>query len=170
MGKWLAKFSGDIPESRTAIADIVPTLPALSALAVPHLEVSAKISPSPQAEKPTPPMKPGWLVVYRNHEWVLCGGCDDRQHGTVQECRWRMGAWTVHLTDGQWLPLASIRSVGKTDGEGKLVAAWTVREHGYDGTKEERSPVVGEAISSVRTCEEALPVTKIPMGGLKKNQ
>lgn len=145
MGKWLAKFSADIPESRTAIADIVPTLPALSALSVRHLEVSAKITPSPQAVKPTPPLLPGWLVAYRNRQGGLCGGCDDRQHGTVQECRWSGTAWTVHLTDGQQLLLVNIRSVGKTNGEGKLVAAWTVRECGYDGMKGEPSSPWGKS-------------------------
>lgn len=99
----------------------------------------------PQAEtvtkkaSPSPPLLPGWLVAYRDRQGVLCGGCDDRQHGTVQECRWSGAAWTVHLTDRQQLPLANIRSVGKTNGEGKLVAAWTVRECGYDGMKGEPS-------------------------------
>jgi hypothetical protein len=82
---------------------------------------------------PIPPLQPGWLVVYRDRHGVPCGGCDDRRHGTIQECQWEGAAWTVHLTDGQRLPLAGIRSVSKTDGEGKIVAAWTVREHGYDG-------------------------------------
>lgn len=80
-------------------------------------------------------LHPGWLVVYRNRAGVLCGGGDDRPHGTVEDCQWSGVAWTVHLTDGHRLPLASIRSVGKTDGEGTLLAAWTVREHGYDGAR-----------------------------------
>lgn len=82
---------------------------------------------------PTPPLQSGWRIVYRDHQWKLAGGHDDPDHGTVKACHWIAGAWTVHLTDGQRLPLAVIRSVGKTDGEGKLVGAWTVREHGYDG-------------------------------------
>ena len=56
-------------------------------------------------------------------------------NGTVHECQWDGMAWTVPLTDGQRLPLTRIRSVGKTDGEGKVVAAWSVRKHGYDGMK-----------------------------------
>lgn len=88
---------------------------------------------------PALPLAPGWLVAYRDRHGVLCGGCDDRPHGTVQECRWGGVSWTVHLTDGQRLPLVNIRSVGKTNGEGKLVAAWTVRECGYDGMKGEPS-------------------------------
>ena len=47
MGKWLAKYSADIPGSRTAIADIVPILPALSALSVPHLAIPAKTATTP---------------------------------------------------------------------------------------------------------------------------
>jgi hypothetical protein len=31
------------------------------------------------------------------------------------------------------MPLSQVRSVGQTDEAGQIVAAWTVREHGYDG-------------------------------------
>ena len=77
---------------------------------------------------PEEPLQPGWVVSYRDQRGALCGGCDDGQHGTVDACRWTAGAWTVHLTDGQRLPLTIIRGVTTPDG-----AAWTVREHGYDG-------------------------------------
>ena len=82
---------------------------------------------------PVSPLQPGWLVVYRDRAGTLCGGCDERQHGTVQGCRWDGSAWTVTLTDGQMLPLRAILSVGKTDAAGRVVAAWTARTHGYDG-------------------------------------
>jgi len=58
----------------------------------------------------------------------LAWSCDDWQHGTVAKCRWSAGAFTVHLTDGQRLPLSIIRGVTKPDG-----SAWTVQQHGYDG-------------------------------------
>ena len=134
MGRWLKEFLAHTPPS---LPDIPDTLPTVSGLGVPDIEVSAKITPPDPAEEPTPPLRPGWLVVYRDQRGALCGGCDDRQHGTVKECRWAGVAWTVHLTDGQQLPLTSIRSVGKTDGEGRLVAAWSVRAHGYDGVLNE---------------------------------
>jgi hypothetical protein len=86
---------------------------------------------------PLTPLQPGWLVVYRDRRGALCGGCDDRTHGTVDACMWQDSAWMVLLTDGQHLPIASIRSVGSTNAEGHLIAAWTVREHGYDGRREE---------------------------------
>lgn len=86
-----------------------------------------------EVASPTPPLHPGWLVVYRDRRGVLCGGCVDRPHGTVEACRWEGNGWTVHLTDGQRLPLSLIRSVGQTDDAGQIVAAWTVREHGADG-------------------------------------
>lgn len=82
---------------------------------------------------PEPPIQAGWLVVYRDRNGNLCGGCDDRTHGTVKVCRWIEQGWVVMLTDGQQLPLTAIRSVGSINAEGKLYAAWTVREHGYDG-------------------------------------
>lgn len=127
MGKWLDKFSADIQESPPDIPDI---LPSVSGLSGPDLEASAKNIPT----HPPPPLHPGWLVTYRDRRGVLCGGCVDRPHGTVQACRWEGNGWTVHLTDGQRLPLAMIRSVGQTDGAGQIVAAWTVRDHGLDGT------------------------------------
>ena len=65
--------------------------------------------------------------------WKLAGGSDDPDHGTVDVCRWEGGAWTVHLTDGQQIPLSRIRSVGAVDWKGRCYGAWTVREHGYDG-------------------------------------
>ena len=85
-----------------------------------------------EVASPTPPLHPGWLVVYRDRRGVLCGGCDDRAHGTVHACRWNEHTWTVWLTDGQQLPLSMVRSVGQTE-DGHLVAAWTVWPHGYDG-------------------------------------
>jgi hypothetical protein len=80
-----------------------------------------------------PPVLPGWLVVYRGKDGTLQGGADDPAHGTVQRCWWDGTGWTVHLDDGQRLPLWMVRSVRKTDREGRVIAAWTVREHGFDG-------------------------------------
>jgi|CXWL01.1.fsa_nt_gi hypothetical protein len=132
MGKWLAKFSAYIPESRTDKADTVGEMGTMSGMSVRVIGVSAKITPSDE----NPPLQPGWLVVYRDRQGVLCGGCDDRQRGTVDDCQWEEKGWTVHLMDGQRLPLSIIRSVGQTDDVGRIVAAWTVREHGYDGRRE----------------------------------
>lgn len=89
---------------------------------------SESISP-----KPLPPILPGWLVTYRDESGKLSGGVEDPDHGTVQECRWDFGRWTVYLTDGQRLPLSRIRGVGKTDEAGQILAAWTTKEHGLDG-------------------------------------
>lgn len=79
-------------------------------------------------DPPTEPLQPGWLVTYRDRAGRLAGGCDDRERGTVEKCRWDGHGWTVHLTDGQRLPLSIIRGVTKPDG-----TAWTTREHGHDG-------------------------------------
>lgn len=87
-----------------------------------------------QGGDPIAPILPGWLVAYRDQAGRLCGGVEDRIHGTVRECQWNGSSWTLYLTDGQWLPLAFVRSVGKTNTAGRVVAAWTVREHGFTGT------------------------------------
>lgn len=86
-----------------------------------------------ETDGPTPPLQPGWFVAYRNQGGTLCGGCDERDAGTVQECQWDGRAWMAVLTNGDTLALSRIVSVGKTDAEGRVVAAWTVRQHGYDG-------------------------------------
>lgn len=90
-------------------------------------------------KEPLAPILPGWLVTYRDKAGQLNGGSVDREHGTVQECRWNAGRWTVCLTDGQQMSLSLIRAVGQTDVEGRICAAWTVREHGYDGNGPARS-------------------------------
>jgi hypothetical protein len=77
---------------------------------------------------PFPPLLPGWFVVYRGPDGRLCGGADDREHGTVQDCPWDGRAFTtVLLTNGHLLPLRAITNVRAGD------TAWNVREHGYDG-------------------------------------
>ena len=148
--KVACRLPGELPMSTTAVghcshcAAVVnrhwpsclvchAALPALS------LEIGTPASVVPtQAQEATteaaaPPLRPGWRVVYRDQQWVLCGGCNDRQHGTVAECQWVAGAWTVTLTDGQTMPLSRVRSVGAVDHKGCLLEAWTVKEHGYDG-------------------------------------
>lgn len=84
-------------------------------------------------QEPLAPILPGWLVTYRNRQGHLCGGAEDREHGTVRECRWDAAHWMLCLTDGQQMPLSFIRAVGQTDVNGRICTAWTVREHGYDG-------------------------------------
>lgn len=85
---------------------------------------------------PDPPIEPlqlNWLVAYRDRSGTLRGGSDDRLNGTVQECRWIGGRWSVQLVNGETIPLSIVSSVATIDGDGRVLAAWTVREHGYDG-------------------------------------
>jgi hypothetical protein len=95
--------------------------------------------PAKVVNSPFPPLQPNWLVVYHDRR-VLRGGCDDREHGTVQYCEWDGTAWTVCLTDGQRLPLHAVRSVAQTNDRGEVVAAWTVREHGFSTLRNELEP------------------------------
>lgn len=105
------------------------------------LNSSFDLPPAPQtlvtnesiSAQPLPPIMPGWLVTYRDQAGKLSGGADDRAHGTVQECRWEAGWWTVYLSDGQRVSLSCIRAVGKTNQQGQVLGVWTTREHGYDG-------------------------------------
>lgn len=73
------------------------------------------------------PLKNGWAIVYRRTR-------HDRPHdGIVSRCERTGNYRIVQLTNGTRIPLEWITSVGKTDGAGKVVAAWTVYEHGFDG-------------------------------------
>jgi hypothetical protein len=80
-----------------------------------------------------PPLRPGWLVVYRDQAGKLRGGADEREHGTVKNCQWHGTGWRLVLTSGEHLSLSSIRAVGRTNEAGQLLAAWTVREYGLEG-------------------------------------
>jgi hypothetical protein len=87
----------------------------------------------PPESIPLPPLCPGWLVAYRDRTGCLRGGCEERDAGTVETCRWDGSAWTVCLANGETVPLRRVVSVGKIDADGRLVAAWQVRAHGIDG-------------------------------------
>lgn len=82
---------------------------------------------------PESPLRSGWLVVYRDEQGRLRGGCEERTSGTVECCQWDGATWTVRLTNGYPLALVRVLAVGKTNAEGQLIAAWTVKEYGYDG-------------------------------------
>jgi hypothetical protein len=132
MGKWLTKFLTECKEPVPDIPDILPSVSGLSGCS-PKNSSQNKGPDDSGTSSVVPPLLPGWLVAYRDRPGVLCGGCDDRDHGTVQACRRDGTGWTVLLTDGQRLALSLVRSVGQTNEEGRLLAAWTVKDHGFDG-------------------------------------
>ena len=131
MGKWLTLFLHEHQKVGPDTPDIMDSVSGMSGNGLKE-SVKNPISASPNA-KPSPPVLPGWLITYGDHAGRLYGGSDAREHGTVRECYWQAGRWTVYLTDGQQVPLSLVRAVGQTDDSGRLCAAWTVREHGYDG-------------------------------------
>jgi hypothetical protein len=93
--------------------------------------ISSKPIPSPS--DPETPLQPGWFVVYRDAHGRLSGGPEDRVNGTVDACTWDGSTWMVLLTNGNRIRLGNVLAVSKTDLAGRVLAAWTVREHGYDG-------------------------------------
>lgn len=86
-----------------------------------------------EGDSPIAPIRPGWLVAYRDPQGRLRGGSDERDQGTVAKVTWVHGSWTVWLTNGQALSLSMVRSVGKTNAEGRVITAWTTRDCGYNG-------------------------------------
>jgi hypothetical protein len=139
MDKWLAKFLDDTLEKRTDKTDILPQTVSVSGMSVPFPECPGEITTAHTASPYAPPLQSGWVVTYYDGQGRLSGGWEQREtsivkqcHGTGQNCR-------VELSGGQRIPLRSIRAVGQTDQEGRLLAAWTVGEHGYDGRTEGRA-------------------------------
>ena len=86
MGRWteeLRELQAMIPEVRDTLTSSTAPEP-----------VGAVVFPSLVATpQPILPIRPGWLVAYQNRRGTLCGGCDDRQHGTVKECQWDGMGW-----------------------------------------------------------------------------
>lgn len=82
---------------------------------------------------PEPPIRPGWVIAWRDSEERLRGGHDERAVGVVVNCVWDEQGWQVELPSGDRIPLQAVTSVAKVNARGKAIAAWLVREHGYDG-------------------------------------
>src|SRR5262245_27729017 len=77
---------------------------------------------------PTPPLQPGWVVTYTDQRGRLCGGWDERAHSTVKQCHGTGQGCQVELSDGRRISLRAVCAVGQTNADGRLIAAWTVRE------------------------------------------
>ncbi len=97
--------------------------------------VVAQVPPRP--DLPSFPLLPHCFVTYTDSQGRLRGGWDERATSTVKQCH-RVGAdYKVELINGSRIPLWAVRAVGQLNVEGRIIAAWTVREHGYDRRKKE---------------------------------
>ena len=114
------------------IADIADSSEGVPSTSIEPVEAVALPSPV-TISQPIPPIRPGWLVTYRDAGGRVRGGCDERDHGTVAAMAYSLSGWTVTLTDGTRLPLSVVRAVAQTDSTGQVVEAWLVRAHGVDG-------------------------------------
>ena len=91
----------------------------------------------PRPDLPSFPLLPHCFVTYTDSQGRLRGGWDERATSTVKQCH-RVGAnCEVELAHGGRIPIRAVRGVGKLSAEGCLIGAWSVREHGYDGRKQE---------------------------------
>jgi hypothetical protein len=98
--------------------------------AVPVVDPSAR---SLVIERPASPLPSHCFVTYTDSQGRLRGGWDEQATSTVRGCHGMGQGCEVELSDGRRIPLRSIRAVGQTNENGRLMAAWTVRVHGYDG-------------------------------------
>lgn len=78
------------------------------------------------SEKMSPPVLPDWVVAYRGRSGLI-------ESGTVAEAVPSGTGWRFRLVSGIDLSESQILSVGEVEG-GKLVGAWSVREHGLTGS------------------------------------
>lgn len=133
MDKWLAKFLDDSLEDRTDIPDTLPNSVSMSVLSVPVSGIPAKKIFSPTVDSPASPLPAHCFVTYSDTQGRLCGGWDERNACTVKQCHGVGADCQIRLSDGHTIPLRAVRAVGQLNTEGRLIAVWTVREHGYDG-------------------------------------
>jgi|CXWL01.1.fsa_nt_gi hypothetical protein len=84
-----------------------------------------------QSTAPIAPLQPGWSITHRAER-------GDLQRGIVEVMEYTPKGWIVVLSDGARLPLVRVEAVGQTDERGRLVSAWQVKEHGFDGHKHEQ--------------------------------
>lgn len=137
MSKWLAKFLDETLEDRTDIPDTLPDSARMSVLSVPLSGILAEKLPSLPPAPAAPPLPPYCFVTYIDSQWRLRGGWDERNACTVRQCHGGGAACQVELSNGDFIPLQAVRAVGQLNAEGRLVAAWEVRDHGYNGRKQE---------------------------------
>jgi hypothetical protein len=133
MDKWLAKFLDDTLEDRPDKPDILPQTVSVSGMSGPFPKSLAEITTHQTAPPSTPPLQTGWIVTYFDRHGRLCGGWEERETSTVKQCHGTGQGCQVELSSGQRIPIRAIRAVGQTNEQGRLLAAWTVREHGLDG-------------------------------------
>lgn len=137
MDRWLVKFLDETLEDRTDIPDTLPDSVRMSVLSVPLPGILAEKLPSPSPAPQTSPLPPYCFVTYTDSQWRLRGGWGARDTCTVRQCHGGGAACQVELFNRDLIPLQAVRAVGQLNAEGRLVAVWTVREHGYDGRKQE---------------------------------
>lgn len=134
MNNWLTKFLDETREDRTDIPDTLPDFGRTSVLSVPLSDILAEKLPAPSVATPaTPVLSTRCFVTYLDSTGRLCGGWDERSACMVRQCHGLGSACQVELSSGVMISLRAVRAVGQLNDEGRLLAAWTVREHGYDG-------------------------------------
>ncbi len=121
------------PMEGSSISPKPPDLVSSCSEVTDRLSVDVADKHETPTSSPTPPLQAGWLIAYRDQHGRLRGGCDERDAGTVAACRWDGSGWRLLLTNGETLALGQIVSVTMSDAEGRVLEAWTVRRHGYDG-------------------------------------
>lgn len=115
-------------EDRTRISNSRTHAPDVSAGNKEEV-VQKSIPPDP----PASPLPLHCFVTYTDSQGRLCGGWDERNACTVKQCHGVGPDCRVELAKGGMIPLRAVRAVGSLNAEGRLIAAWSVREHGYDG-------------------------------------
>lgn len=139
MNRWLTKFLDETLEDQTDITDTKPGSAQMSGLSVPLSGILAEKIPSPPVAQPAPVLPARSFVTYLDSTGRLCGGWEEWNTCTVRHCLGVGDDCQVELSSGGMISLRAVRAVGQLNAEGRQMAAWTVREHGYDGNSPARA-------------------------------
>lgn len=127
-------------KARQILAKAKPNQPVLPG---PAPSIQPENSSSP-VDAPPSPLPPHCFATYTDSTGRLRGGWDERTACTVKQCLGVGADCKVELSNGATIPLRAIRAVGQLSAEGRLIAAWTVREHGYNGDNGEAMTLDGK--------------------------
>jgi hypothetical protein len=95
--------------------------------------VQASSAHPPVVPPPPTPVRPGWLVAFRDASGRLRGGCKEPEQGTVKEARFIADGWCLTVMDGTVLKARQVVAVTETDSAGRVVAAWQTARFGLTG-------------------------------------
>lgn len=114
------------------------TISTVSGVSAPHQhtpDLPEQIGGSVAPDPPPSPLPLPCFVTFTDSQGRLRGGWEERATCMVKQCHGVGAHCQAELVNGDKIPLRAVRAVGQLNAEGRLIGAWSVRDHGYDGQK-----------------------------------